>query len=138
MPAATKPRAPTSKQTLEIVAAIQALTPPEEKGIAKHATSIIVAIVLALILWVGGTLWGLNNTVTRMSANVDTLSKSISDLQSGQGASTKTISDLQRSDAAQDARGNAFEADMNRIKERVRILEGQRPLDPMAVGNGSR
>lgn len=64
-----------------------------------------------------------------MSANVDTLSKLISDLQSGQGASSKTISDLQRSDAAQDARDQAYEADMSRVKEHVRMLEGQRPLD---------
>lgn len=120
------------------MAAIQALAPAEEKGIAKHAPGIIVAILLMLIAWTGSTLLNLNTTVTRLSANVDTLSKSIGDLQSGQGASSKTISDLQRSDAAQDARDNAFEADMNRVKERVRVLEGQKPLDPYAVRNGSR
>lgn len=137
---ATAPKRRTRAQsatTADIVAAVQALT-PEEKGFAKHATSITVAVILALILWAGGQLWGLNNTVTRMSANVDTLTKSISDLQQGQGSSSKTIGDLQRSDAAQDARAMAIEADINRVKERVRLLEGQKPLDLPVVPNVTR
>lgn len=121
------PSAPVADPNL--VAAIQALATPDERGIMKHASSIIGAVILALILWAGGQLLNLNNTVTRMSADVSALSKSIDGLQTGQGASAKTIVDLQRSDAAQDARDNAYEADMNRVKERVRMLEGQRPLD---------
>lgn len=130
MATAPRKRAPASPAPdPNLVAALAALTPPEERGIAKHAASIIGAVILALILWAGGQLLNLNNTVTRMSADVSALSKSIDGLQSGQGASAKTIGDLQRSDAAQDARDNAYEADMNRVKERVRMLEGQKPLD---------
>ncbi|MDD1452625.1 hypothetical protein NHF48_019610 [Sphingomonas sp. H160509] len=111
------------------MAALAALAPAEERGFAKHASTIIGAVILALILWAGGQLLNLNNTVTRMSADVSALSKSIDGLQTGQGASAKIIGDLQRSDAAQDARDNAYEADMNRVKERVRMLEGQKPLE---------
>jgi hypothetical protein len=131
-------RVPASS-TADIVAAIQVLNAQQdERGVMKHAPSIIVAILLGLIFWVGATLLSLNNTVTRMSANVDTLSKSISDLQSGQGASSKTIGDLQALTARQDARSDAIEADMSRVKERMRILEGQKPLELDRVANGSR
>lgn len=131
-------RAPANS-TADIVAAIQALNAQQdERGVMKHAPGIIVAILLGLIFWVGATLLSLNNTVTRMSANVDTLSKSISDLQSGQGASSKTIGDLQALTARQDARSDAIEADMSRVKERMRILEGQKPLELDRVANGSR
>jgi predicted RND superfamily exporter protein len=113
----------------DIAAAIAAASAAqEEKGIAKHAPGIVVAIILGLIFWVGATLLNLNNTVTKMSANVDGLTKSISDLQANQGQSSKTIGDLLAASAAAKARQDAAEADMNRVKERVRILEGQKPL----------
>lgn len=129
MATAPRKRAPAAPAPdPNLVAALAALS-PEERGFAKHASTIIGAVILALILWAGGQLLNLNNTVTRMSADVSALSKSIDGLQTGQGASAKIIGDLQRSDAAQDARDNAYEADMNRVKERVRMLEGQKPLD---------
>lgn len=142
--------APTKRRTTpappaqsEIVAAIQALSAAQssadDRGMLKHASTIIVAVILALVLWVGATLLSLNTTVTRMSANVDVLSKTIDGLQTGSAASGKTIGDLQAMTARQDARANAIEADVNRVKERVRMLEGQKPLDMDRVrGNGER
>ena len=112
-----------------MVSAIAAAnTSQEEKGIAKHVQSIIVAVILALTFWVGTTLLSLNNIGTKMSANIDGLTKSISDLQAGQGQSSRTIGDLRNAQAASKARQDASDADMNRVKERIRILEGQKPL----------
>jgi hypothetical protein len=102
--------------------------PPEDRGIAKHAAAIIVAVVIALVLWVGNSLTGLNTTVTRMSANVDQAQKSIGDLQASWGAAAKQLAEGQATDARQDARADALETEVNRVKERVRAAEGLKPL----------
>jgi len=66
--------------------------------------------------------------VTKMSANVDQLQKSIADLQQTQGTATQQLSDIRTQNARQDARDDAIEAEMKRVKDRVRIAEGQKPL----------
>lgn len=116
----------------DIVSLIAATRPPavahEERGLAKHAATIIVAIILALCLWVGASVSSLGTTVTRMSANVDALQKGIADLQTSQGSASIQLSDTKATNAKQDARADAMEADVLRVKERVRMLEGQRPI----------
>jgi hypothetical protein len=118
----------------DIASLIAATRPPapapvhEERGLAKHAATIIVAIILALCLWVGASVSSLGTTVTRMSANVDALQKGIADLQASQGSASIQLSDTKATNARQDARSDAMEADVVRIKERVRMLEGQRPI----------
>ncbi|TCP94482.1 hypothetical protein C8J42_101948 [Sphingomonas sp. PP-CE-1A-559] len=116
----------------DIASLIAATRPPavasEERGLAKHAATIIVAIILALCLWVGASVSSLGTTVTRMSANVDALQKGIADLQTSQGSASIQLSDTKATNAKQDARADAMEADVLRVKERVRMLEGQRPV----------
>ncbi|MEG8025034.1 hypothetical protein QP162_12545 [Sphingomonas aurantiaca] len=63
----------------DIASLIAATRPPaahvEERGLAKHAATIVVAIILALCLWVGASVSSLGTIVTRMSANVDALQR---------------------------------------------------------------
>ncbi|WP_294356312.1 hypothetical protein [uncultured Sphingomonas sp.] len=117
--AATRPPPPTPAPVT---------LPPDDRGLAKHASTVIVAIILALCLWVGNSVSSLGTTVTRMSANVDALQKGIADLQASQGSASVQLSDTKATNAKQDARADAMEADMGRVKERVRILEGQKPI----------
>lgn len=117
-------RAPTVNQIVKAMAALE----PKENPLQKHASTIVVAVILALILWVGNTVSGMTTTVTRISTNVDQLQTSIGDLRSGQSQATKTMADLQAAQAKNDARADAIEADMMRVKERVRQLEGKPPL----------
>lgn len=116
----------------DIASLIAATRPPaahvEERGLAKHAATIVVAIILALCLWVGASVSSLGTIVTRMSANVDALQKGIADLQASQGSASLQLSDTKATNARQDARADAMEADVVRVKERVRMLEGQRPI----------
>lgn len=122
----------------EIAALVAATRPPpapapvqlphDDRGLAKHASTVIVAIILALCLWVGNSVSSLGTTVTRMSANVDALQKGIADLQASQGSASVQLSDTKATNAKQDARADAMEADIGRVKERVRILEGQKPI----------
>jgi len=121
-----------------LIAAARAPSPTQppaqdDRGFAKHASTIVVAIILALCLWVGASVSSLGTTVTRMSANVDALSKSIADLQTSQGSASVQLSDTKATNAKHDARADAMEADIVRVKERVRILEGQAPLHPEAM-----
>lgn len=126
MPA--KKPTPSMEDIVAAITALHATAPAGEKGLAKHATSIVAAVVLALVLWVGSSVTSLGTTVTRISANVDQVQKSISDLQQGQTVATKSMADLQAASAKTDARADALDADMARTKERVRILEGNAPL----------
>lgn len=122
--------APTPPTLSEIMAAMAALrpTPSPDTGLAKHASTIVVAILLALCLWVGSSVSSLSTIVTRMSANFDALQKSITDLQQTQGSAATQLSDARAANAKQDARLDAFDADLNRLKERTRMLEGQKPV----------
>lgn len=92
------------------------------------------AIILALIFWLGSSVSSLTTTVTKMSANVDQLQKSIADLQQTQGTATQQLADIRTTNAKQDAEQLAIKEDMNRIKERMRIVEGQKPLPGFSDG----
>lgn len=134
MPAAKRRTATQSPTSDDIINAIQSLNAANEpRGMEKHAAAFIGAVLLALILWFGTQVWTLTTTVTTLNATVATLAKSIDDLQTGQNGSSKITSDLQAGQAAAKATTDAIKEDMNRIKERVRMLEGQKPLDPYAM-----
>lgn len=141
MPGTPRTRAPSAA---DIAAAMAVLTPhitppapppppPADNSVVKLVVGGVVALIgiimAALFIWVGSSVQDLSRSVTLMSANVDNLQKSITELQQGQGANSKSTSDLQAQVAAGAARSTAIEQDMNRVKERVRILEGQRPLN---------
>lgn len=126
----TPPERPPSMNDILTAMSIFQRPAPEEKGLAKHASTIVVAIILALCLWVGASVTSLSTTVTRMSANLDSLQKSMSDLQASQSAATGKVADIQAAVAKQDARVLAVEQDQQRMRDRLRIVEGQKPLGP--------
>lgn len=101
-------------------------------GVTKLIVGGIVVLIGVIMLgvfgWVGSSVNGLNQTVTKMSANVDQLQKSIADLQQTQGTASQQLSDLRITNTRQDARHDAVEADLKRMKERIRMVEGQKPL----------
>ena len=101
-------------------------------GVTKLIVGGIVVLIGVIMLgvfgWGGSSVNGLNQTVTKMSANVDQLQKSIADLQQTQGTASQQLSDLRITNTRQDARHDAVEADLKRMKERIRMVEGQKPL----------
>lgn len=137
---------PPNPSLMEIMQAMQLMHPPAapvpvpvpvretDNGVTKLIVGgvicLIGAIMLALFFWVGSSVNGLNTTVTKMSANVDQLQKSIADLQQTQGTATQQLSDIRNTNTRQDARDDAIEAEMKRVKDRVRMAEGQKPLSP--------
>ena len=131
MPAA-KASQPTAADIAAAIATASA-NAPKDDGITKLVVGGIVSFIgvtmMALFFWVGTSVNDLSKSVTIMGANVENLQKSITDLQQGQGATSKTTSDLQAQVAAGAARTTAIEQDASRMKERLRILEGQKPLN---------
>lgn len=125
------PAPPNLTELLAALATLRPQTPPQtadEKNLLKGASTIIGAIVLALCLWVGSSVNGLGTTVTRIAANIDAVQKSLSDLQATQSSTAQQLSDMKAVNAKQDARADAVDADLVRVKERMRIIEGQKPL----------
>lgn len=134
--------APPTPSLMEIMQAMQLMQSPppatpaplrdSEGGVTKLVVggicAMLGAIILALIFWLGSSVSGLTTTVTKMSANVDQLQKSIADLQQTQGTATQQLSDIRTTNAKQDAEQLAIKEDLNRMKERIRIVEGQPPL----------
>ena len=116
----------------DILTAVAALRPApvEEKGIGKYAPTIIVAIILALCLWVGATLVSVGQTLSTMLANVNSIQKSVDEIKVNQNTTSDKVADLQSRVAQHDLRLNAIELDATRMKERIRIVEGQKPLSP--------
>lgn len=133
---------PPSPSLMEIMQAMQLMHTPSAPvpvparddggGVTKLIVGGIVVLIGVIMLgvfgWVGSSVNGLNTTVTKMSANVDQLQKSIADLQQTQGTATQQLSDIRTQNARQDARADAVEADLKRMKERIRMAEGQKPL----------
>lgn len=134
-----------SPSLMEIMQAMQLMHTPnpvpvpvpvrdDDRGVTKLIVGGVViligAIMLGLFGWVGTSVNGLNTTVTKMSANVDQLQKSIADLQQTQGTAAQQLSDIRNTNTRQDARDDAIEAEMKRVKDRVRMAEGQKPLNP--------
>lgn len=135
-------RGPTAAEIAAAIAVASAAPPPApapapakedslSKTLVNGAVSVIGLIIVALIFWIGNSINDLSKSVVIMSTNVESLQKSIGQLQQGQGETSKTTSDLQAGLAAGGARTTAIEADVTRVKERVRMLEGQRPLNGM-------
>lgn len=124
------PPPPTLSDILTALAAMRQPPPPpaDERGIAKHAATIVVTVIGGLCLWVGSSVTGLNTTVTRMTATVEQVVKALSELQESEDALKKDVAEQQAANARQDARADAVEADLGRVKDRVRVLEGMPPL----------
>lgn len=124
-------------ETMKVLQALQPQAPApsparDDKDITKTVVggvvALIGAIILALVFWVGSSVNSLSSVVTRMSANMDTLQKTVNDIQAAQNTTGQQLADGKAVNAKQDARQDAVEADINRIKERVRMLEGQKPV----------
>lgn len=134
---------PPNPSLMEIMQAMQLMQSPppalaqapardDYQGVTKLIVGAIVVLIGVIMLgvfgWVGSSVNSLNTTVTKMSANVDQLQKSIADLQQTQGTATQQLADIRTTNAKQDAEQLAIKEDLNRMKERIRIAEGQPPL----------
>ncbi len=124
---------PAHSQPAPVVAPVVAAVKNDDTGgvtklVVGGICAMMGAIILALIFWLGSSVTGLNTTVTKMSSNVDQLQKSIAELQQTQGSASQQLSDLKITNTRQDARQDSVEADLKRMKERIRMAEGQRPL----------
>jgi len=122
----------TSPAIAEIIAAAKALQPPtlppEERGLAKHASTVIVSLILALVLWVGATIYSLNATTVQVSTKLDAMGKALDGMSAAQAQSSQRIADLGAAQAKSDQRLTSIEDEQKRMRERIRAVEGQAPL----------
>ena len=127
---------PDQPTLAEVVALARSLaTPPPappqapENGILKAIAAGAGTILVALCIWVGSTISGLSNTMTKVSTNVDAMTKQIGDMQVTQQTTTGRMSDMQAAIAKNGSRIDAIADDQTRLRERMRIVEGQKPLN---------
>ena len=88
------------------------------RGIEKHIPTIISAVVIAAILWLGGTLNGLSVEVGKLSIQVVTLQKEIGMLQS-QTADRYTKSDSVRDLIIRDKHVSTLEDRLSKLESRI-------------------
>ncbi|MFW2829868.1 hypothetical protein [Sphingomonas sp. ID0503] len=125
---------PTGASLAELAAALKVLQPPpapvaaEATGIAKHAGTIVVAIMLALCLWVGATIYSLAQTTTQVSTKLDAMQKALDGMSSEQQQTGQRIAEIMAAQAKGDQRLTAVELEQQRMRERLRAVEGQAPL----------
>ena len=105
------------------------------RAIITGTSAMIGIIVIGLLAWVATSVSNLNTNMGIVSVSLTTIQKSIADLQQSQGSAAQQLADGKAIDAKQDARLDAHEADMSRVKERIRLLEGQPPVN---VGGSDR
>ena len=125
-----KPPADPPPSMNDILTAVAALRPApvEEKGFAKFGFPVVIALVIGLLGWAGASLSSLSTAVATMAANLTTVQKSVDELNTRTAGITDKIADLQSRLAQHDLRLNAVETEDLRMKERIRIAEGQKPI----------
>lgn len=122
----------------DVLAAARALAPAPSgpppslaDGLANRASTLLTGFVSAAVLAAAGGLWSMSSTLSSVSTKVDTVQKTITDIQADQRAADGRVSDLQAAVAKQDSRLSGYSDRLDRVLERVRILEGQKPLPPV-------
>lgn len=98
------------------------------RALITGASAIIGIIIIGLLGWMATSVATLNTNMGIVSTNISGIQKSIADLQTSQGSAAQQLSDMRTQNARQDARADAVEADVKRMKERIRMTEGQKPL----------
>lgn len=116
----------------ELAAALAALNRPQQQaepqGIAKHVGTILCAAIIAMGVWMASTISSLQNTLTSVSTKVDAITKTLGDVQTAQGGSVAAIGDIKAQNAGLAQRVATLETNSQRLNERMRIVEGQKPL----------
>lgn len=120
----------------EILAAARALapTPPPSSadGMAKQVSTVLVGLVSAAFIAAATGLFSMSGTLASVKTTLDTVQKSVNDMQADRRADAGRISDIQTAVAKQDGRITAGAEGLDRVRERVRLLEGQ-PSLPVKV-----
>lgn len=124
----------SSPNFAELVASLAALRPQQQQdqqGLAKHVGNGLALIVLAMGFWMATTISTLQNTLTQVSTTVTAINKTLGDVQASQGATVSEVSDLKAQNAALAQRVTTIETGIQRNADRMRLLEGQKPLGPL-------
>ena len=89
----------------------------QETSMEKHATTIIVSVILALLLFVGNTIYTTSNSVSRLESTLVSLQRQLDSMQADLQA--------QRRDSVDLGMFNALEARVSKLEDRV---DEARPL----------
>lgn len=123
-------RPPEPPSAAELIAAMQEIN--KESGLAKYVPLVVIAMIVGLLGWVGTSLAGLPSSIATMSANLASVQKSVDEIKMQQGGLTDKVSDLQSRLAQHDLRLNAMDQWRATTNDRLRLVEGQHPLQPVA------
>lgn len=119
----------------ELLLAIASLRPPEESsGVQKIVVMImvpiVVAIVVGLLAWVGTTVSGVGSSISSMQTSLIMVQKSVDALTAKQTDEHDKIAEVASRVSQHDLRLNSLEQGQSRQNDRIRIAEGQKPLNP--------
>lgn len=116
----------------ELAAALAALRPPpaEAQSLSKAVQTIIVAAALGIGAWVMSSINAVQATLAGVSTTVQSIQKAIGDVQTAQLGATAAIGDMKAQNAQLVQRVATLETASQRMNDRMRIVEGQKPLDP--------
>jgi TolA-binding protein len=116
----------------ELAAALAALRPPANDGhsLSKGVQTIIVAAALGIGAWVMSSINAVQTTLAGVSTTVQSIQKAVGDVQTAQGSATAAIGDMKAQNAQLVQRVATLETTSQRMSDRMRIAEGQKPLDP--------
>lgn len=116
----------------ELAAALAALNrpaQPEQLGFAKHVGNGLAVLVIGMGVWMASTISSLQNTLTGVSTKVDAISKTLGDVQTAQNGSVAAIGDIKAQNVGLAQRVTTLETNVQRLNDRMRIVEGQKPLE---------
>ena len=116
----------------DLVALLAALRPagPDAQSLSKGVQTLIVAAALGIGAWVMSSINAVQATLAGVSTTVQSIQKAIGDVQTAQGSAAAAIADMLAQNAQLVQRVTTLEAGSQRMSDRIRIVEGQKPLEP--------
>jgi hypothetical protein len=119
---------PDLAQMAALLAAMRP-TSPDTQSLPRIFQGMIVVIALAVAFWVVTSINTMQQTLVGVSMTVKAIQDSVGSVQSAQTGSANQIGDLRASSAQIAVRVSALETAVLRNADRLRVLEGQKPID---------
>lgn len=123
----------TSQELLAAITALRASdqTPASMRIGAMIVIPVVVALIVGILGWVGTGVSGVSTSVAQIQISLAGVQKTVDSLSTGQNDITKHLAEIDTRLARHDDRLNNIDALDQRINDRVRIAEGQKPLHPV-------
>lgn len=121
-------KSPSLAELVNALSAMRQRDTPEPQGLAKHVGNGMAVIVLAMGFWMANGISNMQRDLAEVSTKVEAIGDTVGKMQQAQNGTGADIGDMKAKAAELAARVTALESSRTSFNDRMRIVEGQKPL----------